>query len=267
LDSNRLESSIPLNFWSIENLLFLDLSSNSLGGSFSPNMKKSDVIEHINISRNQITGHIPSIIGAFESLSYLDLSRNSFQGNVPQSFGDLKGLDNLDLSYNNLSGVIPKSLEILSHLKFLNVSFNKLSGDIPASGPFANFTAKSFLGNVALCGNPIFGVLHCPSPSAHGSKVKQKLLKYFLPIIASVTICLAIVYMIRRHQESKLQVPSSFNTLHVFEHRMISYQELCQGTNNFCESNLLGVGGFASVYKGMLFDGTIVAISWCFQKF
>lgn len=230
-------------------------------------MKKSDVIEHINISRNQITGHIPSIIGAFESLSYLDLSRNSFQGNVPQSFGDLKGLDNLDLSYNNLSGVIPKSLEILSHLKFLNVSFNKLSGDIPASGPFANFTAKSFLGNVALCGNPIFGVLHCPSPSAHGSKVKQKLLKYFLPIIASVTICLAIVYMIRRHQESKLQVPSSFNTLHVFEHRMISYQELCQGTNNFCESNLLGVGGFASVYKGMLFDGTIVAISWCFQKF
>jgi LRR receptor-like serine/threonine-protein kinase FLS2 len=260
LDSNRLESSIPLNLWSLENLLFLDLSSNSLGGSFSPNMKKSDVIEHINISRNQITGHIPSIIGAFESLSYLDLSRNSFQGNIPQSFGDLKGLDNLDLSYNNLSGVIPKYLEALLHLKFMNVSFNKLSGDIPTSGPFANFTAKSFLGNKALCGNPIFGVLPCPSPSSHGSKVKQKLLKYFLPIIASVTICLAIVYMMRRHQESKLQVPSSFNTLSVFEHRMISYQELSQGTNNFCESNLLGVGGFASVYKWMLLDRTIVAV-------
>jgi len=41
---------------------------------------------------------------------------------------------------------------------------------------------------------------------------------------------------------------------------MISYQELCQGTNNFCESNLLGTGGFGSVYKGVLFDGTIVAI-------
>jgi len=41
---------------------------------------------------------------------------------------------------------------------------------------------------------------------------------------------------------------------------MISYQELCQGTNNFYESNLLGTGGFGSVYKGVLFDGTIVAI-------
>jgi LRR receptor-like serine/threonine-protein kinase FLS2 len=40
---------------------------------------------------------------------------------------------------------------------------------------------------------------------------------------------------------------------------MISYQEICQGTNNFCKSNLLGVGGFGSVYKGM-FDGTTVAI-------
>ncbi|XP_062165822.1 receptor kinase-like protein Xa21 [Alnus glutinosa] len=131
----------------------------------------------------------------------------------------------MDLSYNDLSGAIPKSLEALSQLKFFNVSFNKLSGEIPTSGPFANFTAKSFIGNKALCGNPIFGVLPCPNSSSKGSKV-----------------------------------PSLFHTLPVFAHRMISYQELCQGTNNFCESNLLGTGGFGSVYKGVLFDGTIVAI-------
>uniref|UniRef100_A0A7N2L1B6 non-specific serine/threonine protein kinase n=1 Tax=Quercus lobata TaxID=97700 RepID=A0A7N2L1B6_QUELO len=41
---------------------------------------------------------------------------------------------------------------------------------------------------------------------------------------------------------------------------MISYHELCRGKNNFCESNLLGIGGFGSVYKGVLFDGTIVVI-------
>ena len=41
---------------------------------------------------------------------------------------------------------------------------------------------------------------------------------------------------------------------------MISYHELCHGTNNLCESNLLGIGGFGSVYKGLLFDGIIVAI-------
>jgi LRR receptor-like serine/threonine-protein kinase FLS2 len=260
LDSNRLESSIPLNLWNLENLLFLNLSLNSLGGYLSPNMKKLKVIVAIDLSWNQITGNIPSIIGAFESLNYLDLSRNSFQGDIPQSFGDLKGLDVLNLSYNNLSGVIPKSLEALSHLKYLNVSFNKLSGEIPSSGPFANFTSKSFLGNKALCGNPIFGVSPCPSLSSKGSKVKQSLLKYFLPAIASIILCLALVYMLRRHRESKIQLPSLFSTLSLSKHRMVSYQELCQGTNNFCESNLLGAGGFGSVYKGVLFDGTVVAI-------
>ncbi|XP_059454593.1 putative leucine-rich repeat receptor-like serine/threonine-protein kinase At2g24130 [Corylus avellana] len=260
LASNRLESPIPLNLWSLENLLFLNLSLNFLSGYLSPNIKTLRGIELIDLSWNQITGNIPSIIGTFESLRYLDLSRNSFQGDIPQSFGDLKGLDMLNLSYNNLSGVIPKSIEALSYLKYLNVSFNKLSGEIPSSGPFANFTAKSFSGNKALCGNPIFGVPPCPNPSFQRSKVKQSLLKYFVPVMASITICLALVYMLRRHRESKLQVPSLFNTLRVLKHRWISYQELCQGTNNFCESNLLGAGGFGSVYKGILFDGTIVAV-------
>jgi LRR receptor-like serine/threonine-protein kinase FLS2 len=66
--------------------------------------------------------------------------------------------------------------------------------------------------------------------------------------------------MLRRHRESNFQVPSLFNTLPVFEHKMISYQELCQRTNNFCESNFLGTGGFGSVYKRVPFDGAIVAI-------
>ncbi|XP_059431342.1 probable LRR receptor-like serine/threonine-protein kinase At3g47570 isoform X1 [Corylus avellana] len=260
LSSNRLESSIPLNLWSLGNLQVLDLSLNAFGGYLSPNMKKSDVIEHIDLSRNQITRNIPSIIGSFESLRFLDLSKNSFRGEIPQSFGDLKGLDMLNLSYNNLNGSIPKSLEALSYLKNLNVSFNELSGEIPSGGPFANFTAESFLGNKALCGNQFFDVPPCPSPSSKGLRVKEILLKYVLPGISSIIIILALVYMLRRHRESNKQVPSLPNTLSVLEHRMISYQELCRGTNNFCESNLLGTGGFGSVYKGVLFDGTIVAV-------
>ncbi|XP_059462709.1 probable LRR receptor-like serine/threonine-protein kinase At3g47570 [Corylus avellana] len=260
LDSNKIESSIPINLWSLENLLFLDLSSNFLGGYLSPNMKKLHTIERMDLSRNKIIGDIPSIIGAFESLNYLNLSKNSFQGEIPQSFRDLKGLDILDLSYNDLSGAIPKSLETLSYLKYLNVSFNKLSGEIPSSGPYANFTAKSFLGNKALCGNLIFGVLPCPSLRSKGSNVKQSLFKYFLPAIASIILCLTLVYMLRRHRESKIQLPNLFSTLSLSKHRIVSYQELCQGTNNFCESNLLGAGGFGSVYKGVLLDGTVVAI-------
>jgi LRR receptor-like serine/threonine-protein kinase FLS2 len=259
LSSNRLESSIPLNLWSLESLSSLDLSMNSLVGYLSPNMKKADTIEHVDLSRNQIGGNIPRIIGAFESLRYLDLSMNSFEGNIPESFGNLRGLDVLNLSYNNLFGVIPKSLETLSYLKYLNVSFNELYGEIPLGGPFANFTAESFLGNRALCGNPTFKVPPCPTPGSKGSRAKQILLKYFLPTIASIVFFGALIYMLRRHRDSNMQVPSLLHTVPMLEHRMISYQELCQGTNNFCESNLLGSGGFGSVYKGILSDGIIVA--------
>ena len=260
LSSNQLSSSIPSNLLNIENLLFLDLSWNSLSGTLSPNLRKFDVIEYINLSHNQITGNVPSIIGSFESLRYLDLSKNSFQGDIPQSFGQLKGLDQLDLSNNNLSGEIPKSLEAIRYLKLLNLSFNKLSGEIPSSGPFANFTAKSFIGNEALCGNPIFGVPPCTSPSSHGSRVKKILLIYIVPVIASLIIFAALVTMLRRDRQCNMHISSLPLTLPDVDHRMISYQELCRGTNNFCESNLLGTGGFGFVYKGILSDGTIVAV-------
>ncbi|KAG6729637.1 hypothetical protein I3842_01G039300 [Carya illinoinensis] len=261
LSSNVLESSIPINIWGLENLLSLDLSSNSLGGHLSSNMTKLDTLEHLNLSRNQITGEIPSIIGEFESLDYLDFSNNSLQGGIPQSFGNLKGLDILNLSYNNLSGAIPKSLETLPYLKYLNLSFNKLVGEIPSGGHFLNFTAESFSGNSALCGNPIFGVPPCPTiPTYQQSKMKSILLKCILPVIASIIIFIMLVYLLRRHRKSNMEIPTSLNALPTLEHRMISYQELCQGTNNFCESNLLGVGGFGSVYKGILSDRTIVAV-------
>nr|XP_023902090.1 receptor kinase-like protein Xa21 [Quercus suber] len=242
-------------------MLFLDLSANSLGGSLSSNMTKLAAIEHVDLSRNQITGNVPSIIGTFESLGYLNLSMNSFQGDIPQSFGQLKGLDKLDLSNNNLSGAIPKSLETLTYLKYLNLSFNKLSGEIPSGGPFANFKAESFLGNKALCGNSNFGVPPCTRLSSpRVSRVKQILLRYIVPAIASIIIFVTLVFMLKRHPQCDMKIPGLLITLPTVDHRMISHQELCRGTNNFCESNLLGTGGFSSVYKGILFDGTIVAV-------
>ncbi|KAL0004462.1 hypothetical protein SO802_012023 [Lithocarpus litseifolius] len=66
--------------------------------------------------------------------------------------------------------------------------------------------------------------------------------------------------MRKRHLQCNMQIPGLPITLPTMDHRMISNQELSRGTNNFCESNLLGTGGFGSVYKGILFDGTIIAV-------
>ena len=90
--------------------------------------------------------------------------------------------------------------------------------------------------------------------------MKQLLLKYIIPSIVSIIIFAMLVIMLRRHPQYNMQIPSSLFTLPTVDWRMISYQELCRGTNNFCESNLLGIGGLGTVYKGILSDRTTVAV-------
>lgn len=42
--------------------------------------------------------------------------------------------------------------------------------------------------------------------------------------------------------------------------RQFTLEELDEATKNFSESNLVGTGSFGLVYKGLLLDGTLVAI-------
>ena len=53
---------------------------------------------------------------------------------------------------------------------------------------------------------------------------------------------------------------SSQSIFQKLEHKRISYQELHVATNGFSKANLLGTRSFASVYKGIMSDDTLVAI-------
>ncbi|KAF8035162.1 hypothetical protein BT93_C1253 [Corymbia citriodora subsp. variegata] len=260
VSSNNMTSFIPVSLWNLQELIFLNLSLNSFNGGLPLDMGKMRAINSIDLSRNRLTGTISSSIYQLKSLSSLNLSRNLFQGSILQLIGELKGLEFLDLSYNELSGPIPKSMEWLIFLQNLNLSFNKLSGEIPNGGPFKNFSALSFIGNEALCGNATFQVPPCKLNEKKSTRNKwPRLLLVMSPIVSIVLLVFAIYLLRKRGDLGKKDLVSVENLLGI-DHPMISYQELCSATNNFTESNLLGVGSFSSVYKGTLANGIDVAV-------
>ncbi|GLT81864.1 hypothetical protein SLE2022_002940 [Rubroshorea leprosula] len=260
LGYNNLSSTIPSNFWSLRYILKVNLSGNSFSGPLPLDFGNLKVLISMDLSRNQLSSNLPSTIGDIKDLKYLSLAENALEGNIPQSFNGLVSLEFLDLSNNILSGVIPKSLEGLSYLKFFNVSFNRLEGEIPSGGSFKNFSAQSFIGNIALCGLPRFQVPPCKS-----CKKSIHVLRLVLPPLATTILILTFIIIIiiiifKAQHNSKAQSTDEEILPSLAKWKRISYNELQHATNKFNESNLLGTGSFGSVYNGTLPGGMNIAI-------
>ncbi|KAM5587928.1 putative LRR receptor-like serine/threonine-protein kinase [Rosa sericea] len=231
LGYNMLNFTIPSTLWTLTNILKLDLSSNSLIGPVSEGVGNLKVATLIELSNNQLSGSIPNSIGSLQNLVSLSLANNNLQGLIPSSVGKSISLEHLDLPTNNLSGVIPKSLESLSYLKYLNLSFNKLKGEIPTGGPFKNLSAQSFVSNHGLCG-----------------------------ILSPMLLVTILFWMVMLCRKKDVEAPTETTVLAQLEWKRVSYNELVGATNGFNLRNLLGRGGFGSVYRGRLSDGIDVAI-------
>eukprot|EP01018_Ginkgo_biloba_P036050 Gb_00338 [translate_table: standard] len=265
LSRNRFSGSIPPNLAGLPNLQFyLNLSRNSLEGPLPPEIGKMEMVQAIDISGNRLSGLIPAALESCSELADLDLSENEFKGPIPAELGKLQSLQNMDLSRNNLSGEIPEALGNLKMLQRLNLSFNNLTGAIPKTGVFQNLTAASFLGNHGLCGP----WLHFPVCLTLTSvkQTKHTLLKRVMIAVGCISSFILAGFLVVEFfwaSISRRRMLINFFkgfVLKLREYPSISYQELVDATNGFNETNLLGVGSFGSVYKGILRDGTVAAV-------
>jgi Leucine-rich repeat (LRR) protein len=284
LDNNRLQGTIPSSIGNCQNLLWLDLSQNNLNGtipkqlfaisklSISLNLAKnffvgslplevSNLVHlvELDVSENKLSGEIPNSLSSCTSLVYLYMEDNFFWGAIPSSLSSSRGIQFMDLSRNNLSGQIPNFLEKLSLTK-LNLSFNNFQGEVPTKGVFANASAISVVGNSRLCG----GVSELKLPKCLKKESKKRKWSLTLTMVISIACVLLVVstvsYILFYWQKNRRKDNSSGSS---FRQSLLreSYQMLLKPTDGFSSSNLIGVGSFGSVYKGILSEeGSIVAI-------
>eukprot|EP01018_Ginkgo_biloba_P027913 Gb_24893 [translate_table: standard] len=259
LSHNQFTGSIPPNVAGLPNLnIYLNLSWNSLQGRLPPEISKLTMVLNIDISGNHLSSRIPDTLGSCIALEYLNLSHNAFHGSIPDSVGKLQNLQDMDLSSNFLSGEVPQSLKKLKMLPYVDFSFNNLTGEISMKSIFANQSIIAlFIGNRGLCGPTTYGLPACAKHSNH-SLLKRVVVS--VSVTAFIGCGLIVIVILWRYHSQRRRLHKSSSLSRKLEHPRITYEELVSATNGVDSVNLLGVGSFGSVYKGILRDGTTVAV-------
>ncbi|CAN6324093.1 unnamed protein product [Urochloa humidicola] len=126
-----LSGNLAYNMNTMDSLVELDMSQNSLGGGQQiqynlPNQK----LERLNLAGNQFSGAVPYSISTMPKLQYLNLNHNQLSGDITDIFSNVPSLTTVDLSSNSLTGNLPQSFTSLSSLKTLYLQNNQLTGSI-----------------------------------------------------------------------------------------------------------------------------------------
>ncbi|KAL6330144.1 hypothetical protein AAG906_040064 [Vitis piasezkii] len=156
IGGNQFSGIIPLSILNMSKLTVLDISINFLHWicTIPTGISNLTNLIDLRLDDNDLTGLIPTSSGRLQKLQ--PIASRSWKHEVFSGIGPVKEPIFRRHPKHHITSSKP---EALKYLKYLNVSFNKLQREIPNGGPFANFTAESFISNLALCGAPRFQVM------------------------------------------------------------------------------------------------------------
>ncbi|KAL6124192.1 hypothetical protein ACLB2K_076707 [Fragaria x ananassa] len=239
MGGNYLHGSIPTGLGNLVNLQLLGLEENNFKCSIPTDLGKASRLGKVSLRSNKFSGSIPSSLGNITMLNHLLLDGNNLNGSIPSSLGACHGLQVLDLSQNSLDGKIPQQL--------LNV---------PTGGVFKNASATAVDGNPRLCG----GVANLRLPVCKPNESKREALSRRMKLLISLVsgcsllglaVVLSLFLLGKKRKEAKL---STFGNSVL----QVSYATLLKATDGFSSANLIGLGAFGSVYKGILAEDRVV---------
>ncbi|KAM7523467.1 hypothetical protein LguiA_013369 [Lonicera macranthoides] len=274
LSLNQLSGTIPPSIFNLSSIINISLASNQLEGNLPrdlgfllPNLGR------LNIWGNKLAGSIPISLSNASNLAFLDLSINGFSGGVPIDFGNAPKLYWLGMIENNLGSEGGGDLHFISSLAncslltILSLDSNNFGGALPNT--IANLSTK--LHGFSIGGNQLSGVI----PTGIGNLVSLTTLNMqYNQLTGSIPTSIGSLNKLQEvgFGENRLsgEIPFSIGNLTLLNQLWrkhtalifspvenflnISYGQLLKATNSFSSANLIGLGSFGSVYKGIL-DG------------
>jgi len=272
LRSNQLSGSIPPSIWDIPKLNVLDLSNNNLSGNLVPITSTScpASLTTVNLGNNSLSGSFPSHLLAcsISTLQKINFDYNNFSGTLNTTSWDLEPNYNdtyphsISMLYNDINTLEPSWEDpILNYFEIL-LEGNPICKNLQCSSNFQICDIQQ------TCCCPQDG--QCPGMVFQTSKNKLNLiLSTTLPIIFVFSgigiISVIILCKYRANALALHEIQQEFAKQQV-QPTLYSYNMLSRATGDFHEDNKLGEGGFGVVYKGILLDGTKLAIKLLMTK-
>ncbi|TMX04768.1 hypothetical protein EJD97_004849 [Solanum chilense] len=245
----------------------------------------------INFQKMGLSGTISPEFASLKSLQKIVLADNKLTGTIPEELTTLTGLTELDVSNNQIYGKVPAFRKNLILKYSGNPDIGKDKSDAPSQGSSPGGSTGSDDGNSQAArkksnrqvGIVVFSVIGgvfmlCLIGAAAFCLYKSKQ-KRFSRVQSPNTMVLHPHHSGSDNDSVKITVAGSSvsvgavgetHTVSASEagdvqmveagNMVISIQVLKNVTNNFSEDNILGRGGFGTVYRGELHDGTKIAV-------
>ncbi|CAA3026693.1 receptor kinase TMK1-like [Olea europaea subsp. europaea] len=265
----------PCNDWfgitcNNENITIVNFRNMGLIGTISPDFASLKLLQRLILADNNLTGTIPEDLATLLALTELDVSNNQLHGKVPAFRSNIIvktdgnsdiGKDKSDSSSPGMSspntpnsGSEHEGGSQNDHKKSRNwigvVVFSVVGGVFVLCliGVAAFCLYKSKQKRFSRVQSPNAMVIHHRHSGSDNGSVKIT--------VAGSSVSVGAV------NESHTVSTSETSNIHMVEaaNMVISIQVLKNVTNNFSEENILGRGGFGTVYKGELHDGTKIAV-------
>ncbi|KAF7145086.1 hypothetical protein RHSIM_Rhsim04G0167700 [Rhododendron simsii] len=261
------------------NLLILVLRKNKFSFGIPEEISSCYRLQQLDISFNGLTGPFLAQLLSLPSLSYLDISDNKFTGVLYENTSCNAILAFVNLSSNYLTGELPRCLQSNSSTRVVQYSGNCLSqSSAQEQHPYsfcrieealavkitphererksikrsvlASSSVGGIFGGIALCVVLFLGMRKVYAKQTVKTPQATLIVEKVPP-----------AYTMKMLSDARyISETMKFGGLGLPPYRTFSLEELKEATSNFSSLNFIGEGSQGKVYKGILTDGTLVAI-------